>query len=89
MLEHSLEEAPDVIDQLNRYRKERHRESLAFGLATRVHIRKRDLPAAVDAARRWQALGITHLSVETMDEGIGEPAEHLEVAQAFMEAWSK
>jgi probable F420-dependent oxidoreductase len=88
MLEHSLEEAPHVIDQLNRYRKERHRESFAFGLATRVHIRKHDLPAAIDAARRWQALGVTHLSVETMDEGIREPAEHLELAQAFIAAWN-
>jgi len=89
MLEQSLEEAPWVIDEINQYRKDHNRESLPFGLATRVHIRKKDLPAAVEEARQWKALGITHLSVETMDEGISEPAQHLQLAQAFMATWTK
>ena len=89
MLEHGLEEAPSVIEELNRYRMDHNRESLPFGLATRVHIRENDLPAAVGKAHQWKALGITHLSVETMDEGISEPAHHLELAQAFMAAWNE
>jgi probable F420-dependent oxidoreductase len=88
MLEHSLEEAPAVIDELNTYRRDRNRESLPFGLATRLHIREHDLPSAIETARQWKGLGITHLSVETMDEGIREPAKHLELAQAFMANWS-
>jgi probable F420-dependent oxidoreductase len=88
MLEHSLEEAPSVIDEINRYRKDLNRESFPFGLATRVHIREHDLRIAIETARRWKGLGVTHLSVETMDEGVREPAKHLELAQAFMAAWN-
>ena len=87
MLEHSLEEAPGVIGQLNQYRTDHNRDSLPFGLATRVHLREGDMGGAVKAARQWQQLGITHLSVETMDEEIGGPTKHLELALAFMAAW--
>jgi probable F420-dependent oxidoreductase len=87
MLEHSFEEAPAVIDQLNRYRKERSRESIPFGFATRLHISERDVPGAVKAAHKWRQLGITHLSLETMDEQINEPSKHLELVQAFMAEW--
>jgi probable F420-dependent oxidoreductase len=89
MLEHSLEEATSVIDELYGYRKDLNREAIPFGLATRLHIRKDDLPVAIEAARQWKSLGITHLSVETMDEGISDPAQHLELAQAFMTQWTR
>jgi hypothetical protein len=87
MLEHSLEEAASVIAELNQYRKDRNRESMPFGLAVRLHIRENDLPGAIETARRWRELGITHLSVETMDEGITGPSRHLQLAQAFMSGW--
>jgi probable F420-dependent oxidoreductase len=89
MLEHSVEEAPTVIDELNRIRKERNRESMPFGLAVRLHIRENDLPGAIKTARRWKELGISHLSVETMDEGITGPSRHLQLAEAFMSAWKQ
>lgn len=87
MLEHSLEEAPAVIEELNRFRKDRNRESIPFGLAVRLHVRANDLQGAVKTARQWKELGITHLSVETMDQAISGHSQHLELAQAFMSAW--
>jgi probable F420-dependent oxidoreductase len=87
MLEHSLEDAPRIIGEINRMRRERQREGQPFGFAARVHLRAEEVESAVGAARDWQEIGITHLAVETMDEGIKQPQSHLELALDFMSAW--
>jgi len=87
MLEHPIEEAPAVISEINRLRKDRHRESLPFGFAVRVHLREGEVDDAVTRAKAWRDVGVTHLAVETMDEGISEPDRHVELAVAFLRAW--
>lgn len=87
MFEHSLEEAPAVIEEINRSRRDRHRESEPFGFAARVHLREGEIDEAVATARAWREIGITHLSVETMDEGLSRPGAHLELVRAFMGRW--
>ena len=87
MLEHPLEEAAAVMQEINRLRRDRHRESLPFGFAARVHLRDGEVDDAIRRAKAWQEIGITHLAVETMDEGITDPGRHLDLAVAFHSAW--
>ncbi len=88
MLEHPLEEAPGIIEEINRLRRDRHRESQPFGFAARVHLREDAIDWAVDTARAWRDIGVTHLAVETMDEGLIDPERHLGLAAAFIDAWN-
>jgi hypothetical protein len=86
MLETGIDEAPRVVAELNRHRRELGRGSEPFGLAARIELRPGKEGAAVDAAEAWRGLGITHLSVDTMDTGIRTPLGHLEATRAFMDA---
>ncbi len=87
MLEHSLAEAPEIIANLRADLAENGRDPSSFGLAVRIQLRHSALDSAVKEARAWEQMGITHLSVNTMDDGIEDADRHVEVACSFMGAW--
>lgn len=87
MLEHSLAEAPEIIANLRADLAENGRDPSSFGLAVRIQLRHSALDSAVREARAWEQMGITHLSVNTMDDGIEDADRHVEVACSFMGAW--
>ena len=87
MLEHSLEEAPEVIVSIRDQLVENGRDPNGFGFAARIDLSKDGLDVAIKEASAWSNVGITHLSVNTMDQGTKDPDEHITLARAFIVAW--
>jgi probable F420-dependent oxidoreductase len=87
VLDHPLDEAANVINALRDYLAREGRAAEHFGIAARVQLRPQEIAAGVEEALAWQQLGVTHLSVSTMEQGISDPRGHLELVVEFMEAW--
>ncbi len=83
--DHSIEEAPAVLGELKGYLTQVHRDPHDFGLAARVRI-GRSIERLLAEAAAWQALGITHLSLNTMDSGLSGAISHLDAALEFLTA---
>jgi probable F420-dependent oxidoreductase len=87
VLDHPLDEAPNVIGALRDHLALEGRNLEGFGVAARLQLRPSEIVGAVDTALAWQKLGVTHLSVSTMKQGINHPRGHLKLVMEFMEAW--
>lgn len=87
VLDHRLDEAPRVIIALKDHLVREGRKLEDFGLAARVQLHADDIAGCVEMALAWQTLGITHLSVSTMNQELGDPRQHLKLAVKFMDAW--
>jgi probable F420-dependent oxidoreductase len=87
VLDHPLDEAPRVISALKESLAREGRKAEDFGLAARVQLRVDNIPASVDSALAWQKLGMTHISVSTMNQDITDPRQHLKLVMKFMDAW--
>jgi probable F420-dependent oxidoreductase len=88
MLEHSLEEAPEVIVSIRDQLMDNGRDPRRFGFAARIDLPKDGVDGAIKEAAAWAAVGVTHLSVNTMDQGIKDPDEHITLSRAFIVAWT-
>lgn len=87
-LDQRLEDAPTVLSELKRHLIEGNRDPRDFGLAARVQLKSGDQDSALRAAASWKTLGISHLSVNTMNAGLTDPRRHVDLALAFVRAWS-
>jgi probable F420-dependent oxidoreductase len=87
VFDHSIKEAPAVLLELQRHLAEFKRHKESFGMAARVQLHPDNPEATVAKALAWQRLGITHLSVNTMNLGITDPRMHLNLAVEFMNTW--
>jgi probable F420-dependent oxidoreductase len=87
VLDHPLDQAPKVISGLRDHLASEGRKPTDFGLAARVQLRVDDIAGSVDSALAWQRLGMTHISVSTMNQGISDPRRHLGLVLEFIEAW--
>ena len=84
--DHSIEAAPAVLKELKGYLEQSHRDERDFGLAARVRL-GRSIEEVLAEAAAWQALGVTHLSLNTMNAELSGPAGHLEAAVKFLAEW--
>ena len=82
----SIEEAPAVLKELNRYLAQSRRDERDFGLAARVRL-GRSIEGSLAEAAAWQALGITHLSLNTMNSALSGPDAHQAAALRFLAEW--
>ena len=57
-----------------------------FGLAARVRVGQSTEGSLAEAAA-WQALAITHLSLNTMNAGLSGPEAHLAAAVRILAEW--
>ena len=89
ILDENLERAPEVIAQLTAHLLASHRSTSSFGIAGQVQVDATDLPGSARKAAEWKALGVTHLSVVTMDAGLRGPRDHARLAVDFMNAWQQ
>jgi probable F420-dependent oxidoreductase len=87
VLDHDIDEAPQVINALKDHLAREGRKPEDFGLAARVQLHPGETAAGVDQAQRWRALGVTHISVSTMNQRISDPRQHLKLVLEFMDAW--
>jgi probable F420-dependent oxidoreductase len=59
-----------------------------IGVESRVSVGdEASVGAAVERAKEWQAAGVTHLSVNTMNQGLATPAQHIHAIERFRSAW--
>lgn len=89
VLDHSITDAPAVLRELRGYLREFRRDVEPFGFAARLQLSQGGFDESVAEARAWRALGITHLSVNTMNAGLPDPHLHLDLATGFLTAWRK
>jgi probable F420-dependent oxidoreductase len=75
----------EKIDRLRGYTEAAGRPLDAVGIDARVDVRA--IPEGEWAAEveRWQAVGATHLSVNTMGAGLASPRDHIETIRRFKE----
>jgi alkanesulfonate monooxygenase SsuD/methylene tetrahydromethanopterin reductase-like flavin-dependent oxidoreductase (luciferase family) len=59
-----------------------------IGVESRVSVgNEASVGPAVEMAKRWEQAGATHLSVNTMNQGLASPAEHIAAIERFRRAW--
>jgi probable F420-dependent oxidoreductase len=66
-----------TLERLSDWILEEGREPERFGIEARVDARGGYPDTWADAAERWRGLGATHLSVNTMGDGLQGPDEHV------------
>jgi len=74
-----------MVEQLRRYQRAVGRPEHAVGLERRVAYSAGPAKWA-STAEEWRALGGTHLSLGTMNAGIGAPDGHIEAMRVFRDA---
>ena len=84
--------APDakMEEQLARFRgfvAEAGRDPAAVGIEARTGMRE-GVDAAVEQAHRWEALGATHLALNTMRAGYETVDQHIEAIAAFKQRFA-
>ena len=62
------------------------RDPARLPLEGRVRLAGQDVGQWMEQARRWQALGATHLVAEARNGGLGFPVQHLEALRRFRAA---
>ena len=88
-LDEDLERAPAVIAQLDDHLAENHRSRGSFGISGQVQLDANDLKRSAQKAVEWRALGVTQLSVITMDAGLTDPRDHVRLAMDFLDVWRR
>ena len=75
----------EALEEFRGYVREAGRDPAAIGIETQARMMA-GVEEAVRQAREWEALGATHLGVNTMGAGYRTPDEHIEALRAFKEA---
>jgi probable F420-dependent oxidoreductase len=77
------EEDPDSAPgQMRTYVEEAGRDPGDFGIDVRVGVRN-GIEQALTTAARWEALGVTHVTVDTMRAGLEFPEGHIDALRKF------
>lgn len=72
-----------LIERLHRYIREADRDPASVGIEGRMTLRGDEPDPWLERARQWRALGVSHLTVNTMGVGLTTPRSHLEAALRF------
>jgi probable F420-dependent oxidoreductase len=75
-----------TLEQLRAWTVEAGRDPGAIGIEARVSAASGDLDAWVSQTEGWQALGATHISLNTMNAGYTSLDQHLEAQRKYAEA---
>ena len=79
-------DAKATMEQLHGYIRDAGRRIEDVGIEGRVNVGSGTPDQWVDSVRRWQELGATHLSVNTMGAGLASPAQHIDAIRRFKDA---
>jgi probable F420-dependent oxidoreductase len=74
------------VEKMRAYAKEAGRDPSSIGIESRVTIANRSPEAWRAEVVAWQALGATHVGVNTMNAGLSSPDAHIEALRRFWEA---
>ena len=76
----------EALRRLRGYVEEAGREPESVGIEARLDIGKVPPEEWIAQTEAWRTLGATHLSVNTMNAGLGSPQEHVETIARYKEA---
>lgn len=79
-------EAEVMLARLRQYIQEAGRNPSEVGIDGRISLATLEPDQWVGRVKEWQALGATHLGVNTMGMGLPSPAAHIEMLRRFKEA---
>lgn len=74
------------LEQLHALALEAGRDPSTIGIEARVSIGNDTPDEWARQVREWQALGATHIGVNTMNAGLRSPQEHIEAIERFRDA---
>jgi probable F420-dependent oxidoreductase len=77
------EEAPPFLDIIEQGLADAGRDRSQFGIEARIPYGSGDKADLGQQARAWEALGVTHLSLNTMRAGLEDPQAHLQAIETF------
>ena len=81
-------EGQERISQMQEYAKAAGRDPSKIGIEGRVSVTQGGPDDWAKSAAAWDALGATHLSVNTMRAGLAGPDQHINAIRKFKEAVS-
>jgi len=82
----SPQEAKPALETLRRFLREAHRDSSSFGIEAPVTYSEGGPKEWLSLARAWEAVGVTCLSLNTMEAGLIAPIMHLAAMREFAHA---
>lgn len=80
------EQGRALVERLRGYLRETGRPEGALGIEPRLSVRNVPEDQWRAFMEDWQALGATHLSVNTMDAGLHTPREHVDILRRVLRA---
>lgn len=80
------DEMKEIIERLRGYLREAHRGPARFGIEAQVYAKNGKVDEWIRLTQRWQELGATHISINTMDAGFTALQQHLDAIRRYKEA---
>jgi alkanesulfonate monooxygenase SsuD/methylene tetrahydromethanopterin reductase-like flavin-dependent oxidoreductase (luciferase family) len=80
------EKMREAIKRLRDYVEEAGRDPESVGIEARLDVARVPPEEWVAQTEAWRSLGATHISINTMNAGLGSPREHVETIQRYKEA---
>ena len=80
------EKMHEAIKRLRDYVEEAGRDPESVGIEARLDVARVPQEEWVAQTEAWRSLGATHISINTMNAGLGSPREHVETIQRYKEA---
>ena len=75
-----------MIEKIRSYAKEAGRDPSTIGIEGRVSVANGSREKWREEINKWQELGATHVSVNTMKAGFSTPSAHIDAIRRFREA---
>ena len=75
-----------VLEQFRQYVREAGRDPASIGIQTSVSLRTGQAALTVQQAQAWEAMGVSHVSVNTMGAGFRSVDEHIAAIHGFRDA---
>ncbi len=79
-------EVTSAVDRVKQYTRDAGRDPSAMGFEKVVGFGDSTLGKGVEIVREWEDVGVTHLSLNTMNSGLAAPSDHINAIRRFKEA---
>ena len=80
------DEAAEAFERLRGYAREAGRDPAAIGIEARVALSRATPEECARQTAQWQRLGVSHVSINTMDAGFRSVGDHVEAIRRYREA---
>ncbi len=80
------DEAAEAFARLRGYAREAGRDPAAIGIEARVALSRATPEECARQTAQWQRLGVSHVSINTMDAGFRSVGDHVEAIRRYREA---